>query len=435
MNRILFLCLSLMLFLPLAAQNSKKVKELKQQQSKLKTELQNSKTQLSKTQKRVKSGQQNVDYLGALVNNRLKRIHELEEELNKLEDDITRMQKDITRIDSELRLRRQRLKAAIRNARVQRENHDPLVFIFSAKTVSQMYRRARYAREYVVYQHNLSGQVLQKQAELLKAQNRLLEAKSRKSAKLNEIMEQRKSLNEQQMQEKERVAGLKKKESGLKGKVAEQQKQIAALDRKIEEVIAYEIEQARKKAEEEAQKKKAAAKKTTTTKTKQPASTSKPKTETKPAATQKSGSWLTAADRQLNGTFEQNKGRLPVPITGQYMLGNRFGIYNVPGMKNVQLDNKGTDYVGRPGARARAIFDGVVTSVFQFSGTRNVLVRHGSYISVYCNLSSTIVQKGQKVRARDILGTVANDGSGNCTLHFQLRKETTKLNPEAWIGR
>ena len=435
MNRILFLCLSLMLFLPLAAQNSKKVKELKQQQSKLKTELQNSKTQLSKTQKRVKSGQQNVDYLGALVNNRLKRIHELEEELNKLEDDITRMQKDITRIDSELRLRRQRLKAAIRNARVQRENHDPLVFIFSAKTVSQMYRRARYAREYVVYQHNLSGQVLQKQAELLKAQNRLLEAKSRKSAKLNEIMEQRKSLNEQQMQEKERVAGLKKKESGLKGKVAEQQKQIAALDRKIEEVIAYEIEQARKKAEEEARKKKAAAKKTTTTKAKQPASTSKPKTETKPATTQKSGSWLTAADRQLNGTFEQNKGRLPVPITGQYMLGNRFGIYNVPGMKNVQLDNKGTDYVGRPGARARAIFDGVVTSVFQFSGTRNVLVRHGSYISVYCNLSSTIVQKGQKVRARDILGTVANDGSGNCTLHFQLRKETTKLNPEAWIGR
>lgn len=159
MNRILFLCLSLMLFLPLAAQNSKKVKELKQQQSKLKTELQNSKTQLSKTQKRVKSGQQNVDYLGALVNNRLKRIHELEEELNKLEGDIIRMQKDITRIDSELRLRRQRLKAAIRNARVQRENHDPLVFIFSAKTVSQMYRRARYAREYVVYQHNLSGQV------------------------------------------------------------------------------------------------------------------------------------------------------------------------------------------------------------------------------------------------------------------------------------
>ena len=147
------------------------------------------------------------------------------------------------------------------------------------------------------------------------------------------------------------------------------------------------------------------------------------------------GNWLTAEDRQLSGSFEKNKGRLPVPITGAYMVGNRFGLYTVPGLKNVQLDNKGTNYIGRSGARARSVFDGEVTAVFQFSGTRNVLVRHGSYISVYCNLSSVIVKKGQKVKARDVLGTVAQDEKGNCVLHFQLRKETAKLNPEAWIGK
>lgn len=440
MKKILFLCLSLMLFLPLAAQNSKKVKELKKQQTKLKTELQNSQAQLNKTQKKVKSGQKNVDYLGALVKNRLTRIEQLEKELNALEADITVHQRKVTRIDAELRQRRKRLKVAVRNARAQREVQNPLLFVLSAKTISQMYRRARYAREYAIYQHNLSGQVLKKQTELLDAQNRLLRAKSKKSGVLQEVMQQRKELSAQQVQEKQKVADLKKKETGLRGKVAEQQKQIAALDRKIEDLIAYEIEQARKAAEEAARKKAAAeeAKKkksqTGTTSAKQPAAAAASK-QTTTSTTKKQGSWLTAEDRKLNGTFEQNKGRLPVPISGQYMVGNRFGLYNVPGMKNVQLDNKGTDYVGRPGARARAIFDGVVTSVFQFSGTRNVLIRHGSYISVYCNLSSTIVQKGQKVKARDIIGTVANDGSGNCTLHFQLRKETTKLNPEAWIGR
>ena len=103
--------------------------------------------------------------------------------------------------------------------------------------------------------------------------------------------------------------------------------------------------------------------------------------------------------------------------------------------KNVQLDNKGTNYVGKPGARARCIFDGEVSAVFQFGGTKNVLVRHGSYISVYCNLSSVIVTKGQKVRAKDLLGTIASDSNGNYVLHFQLRKETAKLNPEAWISR
>ncbi|MBQ6191342.1 MAG: peptidoglycan DD-metalloendopeptidase family protein [Bacteroidaceae bacterium] len=438
MKQSVFLFLLFILALPLAAQNSKRVKDLKQQQSKLKTELQKSKTQLDQTRKQVKTGQQNVDFLGLQMNNRLSRIHQLEQELDDLESDILRLQKNITELDSEVRMRRQRLKAAVRNARALRENRNPVVFVLSAKTFSQMYRRARYAREYVAYQQNLGEQILQKQAELLDAQNLLLTAKSQKNGVLHEVMLQRKDLNAQQVQERKKVAGLKKQESGLQGKVAEQQKQLAALDKKIEQVIAYEIEQARKKAEEEARKKAEAEaarkKKEAEKKGKQTSTPSAPK-QTTPSAPKKTGTWLTAEDRQLNGTFEQNKGRLPVPITGQYMLGSRFGIYNVPGMKNVQLDNKGTNYIGRPGARARAIFDGVVTSVFQFAGTRNVLVRHGSYISVYCNLSSTIVQKGQKVKAKDILGTVADDGSGNCTLHFQLRKETAKLNPEAWIGK
>ena len=442
MKKFFVLLITLILAFPLAAQNSKKVKELKQQQTKLKSELQKSKTQLDNTRKQVKTGQQNVDFLGLQLNNRLSRIHQLEQELDALEADIIRLQKNITELDSEVRMRRQRLKAAVRNARAQRVNTDPLVFVLSAKTFRQMYRRSRYAREYIAYQHNLGEQILQKQNELLDAQNLLLAAKSQKNGVLHEVMRQRKDLNAQQVQEKKKVAGLKKQETGLQGKVAEQQKQLAALDKKIEQVIAYEIEQARKKAEEEARKKaaeEAARKQKEAEKSgKSSGSTSKSKqsaTPSAPAKTTKSGNWLTAEDRQLNGSFEQNKGRLPVPITGQYMLGSRFGLYNVPGMKNVQLDNKGTNYIGRPGARARSVFDGVVSSVFQFAGTRNVLVRHGSYISVYCNLSSTIVKKGQKVKARDILGTVADDGSGNCTLHFQLRKETVKLNPEAWIGR
>ena len=431
-----------------AVQNSKKVNELKKQQTELKQELQKSQAQLDKTRKQVKTGQQNIDFLGSQLSNRLTRIHQLEKELDELEADIIRLQDKITQIDGEVRAQRSRFRAAVRYARTQRENSSPIVFVLSAKTFSQMYRRARYAREYVAYQHNLGEQILQKQAELLEAQNRLLEAKSHKSGVLREVMLQRRELNAQQVQEQKKVTDLRKRESGLQGKVAEQQKQLNALNKKIEEVIAYEIEQARKKAEAEARKKAAeeaarkkksadtkgqgTASKGKSTGNKKPAGGSTQKQSTTPA---KSGTWQTAEDRQINGTLEQNKGRLPVPITGQYMVGSRFGLYNVPGMKNVQLDNKGTNYVGRPGARARAIFDGVVTSVFQFAGTRNVLVRHGSYISVYCNLSSTIVNKGQKVRACDILGTVANDGNGNCTLHFQLRKETVKLNPEAWIGR
>lgn len=435
MKKFLSILSILLLCLPLAAQNSKKVKALQQQQSKLRTELQNAKAQLDRTKKKVKQGQQNVDFLGQQLNNRLDHIKQLEQEMEKLDEGIVKLQATITEIDADLRLRRQRLKAAIRYARAQRENNNPAIFVLSAKNVSQMYRRARYAREYVSYQHTLGEQIQQKQAELLEAQNLLLQSKSEKNNVLREVMEQRRTLNAQQVQERQNVESLKKQQTAQQGKVAEQQKKLDALNREIERQIAYEIEQARKKAEEEARKKaaaEAARKKAAASKSGKQGSTATP---SKTTTSGKPQTWLSAEDRALSGSFEQNKGRLPVPITGQYMLGSRFGIYNVPGMKNVQLDNKGTNYVGKPGARARCIFNGVVSSVFSFGGTKNVLVRHGSYISVYCNLSSVIVSKGQKVKTNDILGTVADDGSGNCTLHFQLRKETAKLNPEAWVGR
>jgi septal ring factor EnvC (AmiA/AmiB activator) len=139
-------------------------------------------------------------------------------------------------------------------------------------------------------------------------------------------------------------------------------------------------------------------------------------------------------DRRLNGSFEANRGRLPAPITGSYLIGGHFGSYNVPGLKGVTLDNKGTNFIGHPGAKARSIFNGEVSAVFQFGGLMNVLVRHGSYISVYCNLSSVSVARGQHVGTGQILGSVADSGGGNCILQFQLRKETAKLNPESWIG-
>ena len=64
-------------------------------------------------------------------------------------------------------------------------------------------------------------------------------------------------------------------------------------------------------------------------------------------------------------------------------------------------------------------------------------MRHGNYISVYCNLSSAEVKQGQEVTTKQVLGTIFSDkADGNrTTLHFQLRKEKEKLNPEPWLNR
>lgn len=425
------------------AQNSKKVKNLKAQKTKLQKNLKKSQQDLAKTGKEVKSGQSYLHYIDRQLDERLEDIRGMEEEMDSLEEEMVILRADITNIGSELSDKKQKYIRALRFSRQFPKINNPLVFVLSAESITQMYRRARYAREYAVYQHDLGRQIQQKQGELMDAQNSLLASRSKMANLLQDVMRQRRKLNEKQVRQQQYVKNLKRKEGNLRTRVTKQQKELSALNKKIDDLIAQEIEQARKRAEAEAKRKaeaeakrKAAANKAkkgkgTTSKKSTPTNTTK-KTQ---SSSKSSSSWLTASDKKLNGTFLQNKGRLPVPITGQYKISGRYGKYNVPGLKNVTLDNKGVNYVGRSGARARCIFDGEVTAIFQFAGSKNVLVRHGSYISVYCNLSSVIVRKGQKLKAKDIIGTVMADDSGNRILHFQLRKETTKLNPEAWIGR
>ena len=140
---------------------------------------------------------------------------------------------------------------------------------------------------------------------------------------------------------------------------------------------------------------------------------------------------LTTVERMVSGGFTANKGRLPMPITGKYKIVSHFGQYNVEGLKGVVLDNKGINILGQPGCMARSIYDGEVSAVYGWQGSMLVMVRHGAYISIYCNLKSVSVSKGQKVSTRQALGTVGTDN----ILQFQLRKETAKLNPEAWLGR
>lgn len=140
---------------------------------------------------------------------------------------------------------------------------------------------------------------------------------------------------------------------------------------------------------------------------------------------------LTTVDRMMNNGFEANRGRLPMPITGSYRVVSHFGQHSVEGLPGVTLDNKGINILGSAGASARAIYDGEVSAVLGFGGSWVVMVRHGVYISVYANLKSVSVHRGQKVSTRQGLGIVGNDN----ILQFQLRKETAKLNPEVWLGR
>lgn len=421
------------------AQSNRKIKALQTKKKEIQKGLVRSQKELKNTENTVIVKMKDINQMANQLENRQRYIDTMEVQLKRMGDQVDVLQQTVDKTTRELEAKKKDYAKALRYASAYRTVSSPLLFVFSSQSFSQMYRRSRYAREYANYQRTLAEEIVEKQNELMAQKNELLRVKAEKNRLLAECVEQKALLQKQHDEEKKNVAGLQKKKKTLQKEVESQRRQLSDLDKKIDQMIAYEVEQARKRAEAARKKAEAEARRKAEQqrkKDKKTTSSSKtPVTEKKKPASPSSNKWITPQDEALNGSFERNKGRLPVPITGSYMLGSRFGTYNVPGLRNVQLDNKGTNYIGRSGAMARSIFDGEVTAVFQFGDTKNVLIRHGHYISVYCNLSSVRVSKGQKVKTRDILGTVDNDGSGNCVLHFQLRKETTKLNPEAWIGR
>ncbi|MCF0197936.1 MAG: peptidoglycan DD-metalloendopeptidase family protein [Bacteroidaceae bacterium] len=418
--------------------DSKKVKDLKNQKAQLQKSLQKSKKDLDRTRQDVQKGQLNIQYLDTQIETRVQNIHRTEKEIDSLERKVDTVKAEVHYLDSVLVVKKDNYTRSLRMAQGYHKIQSSLLYALAAKDVTQMYRRLRYTREYASYQRTLGEEVQNKQLLLLERQNELLALQSEMNKKMAVLISERAMLSRQQVEQKAVVSDLKKKQTGLQKQVEEQTRQVAALQKKIDQVIAEELEQARKRAEEEARRKAEAERKKAATKSTASASSGKSGKDTQSTTTKKtSGSptkWLTAEEQKLSGALANNKGRLPVPISGPYAIAARFGT-NTSGLAHVKLGNKGVDYSGQSGARARSVFDGQVAAVFALGGMKNVLVRHGDYISVYCNLSSVIVRKGQSVKARDLLGTVAQDGNGNYTLHFELRKETAVLNPEQWIGR
>ncbi len=171
---------------------------------------------------------------------------------------------------------------------------------------------------------------------------------------------------------------------------------------------------------------------TTTTPTPAPAPAAKP--DAKPAA-KPAYSAEASQDRRLSGSFTANKGKLLFPVAGKYSITSYFGTNSHPDLAKVQYENAGIDIVVPQGTSARAVFEGVVSSIFRLDGYQNVVIlRHGEYLTVYAGIGNLAVKKGDKVSTGQTLGTIFTDPDDSHTaLHFEIRHEKQKLNPIEWV--
>ena len=434
------------------------VQALQNQRQQIQQQIKEQENRLRTNQVDVKKRLQNLMVINHEIADKRRTIDTIRRNIDTIDVAIERLCVQLDDLQEELNKCKQRYIKSMRYLHRNRSDQSQLMFIFSADNLSQMFRRIRFMREYAAYQHVQGDKVKAQQESVDQKLQEISLARRQKTTLLARDEQERRSLEGKQEEQQNVVKSLQREQKTIQGIIAQQKKKDAALNAQIDRLIAEEVArqkaraaaEAKRRAEAEAAKKRAAElarkkaeearkraeQEALAAKTKEAREEARRRArelarEEENARKAEESLYVPTEDMRISGSFESNRGRLPIPITGAYRIVSHFGQYNVEGLKNVTLDNKGINIRGEAGAQARSIFDGEVSGVFSFGGTMVVMVRHGSYISVYCNLASVSVRRGQKVSTRQALGRIGQDN----ILQFQLRRETAKLNPESWLGR
>ena len=453
-------CLLCLFSATASAQSSKRIKSLQQQSTALKKQIANSEQLLHTTKRDVKTQLNNLAVINSQIHEQQKVVEGYQAEVTTLQGNIAVLQKELDSLQTDLSTCKHKYRKVVLYMNRNRLLQNRWTFVLMSKNFRQMYRRMRYASEYTKFLR-AQAEIIRKKQEAVTAKSTELQAAKRdKDALLGDARSHHQQLEGQKAQRQTVVNELNKKQSALQSTIAQQRKKQQRLDAQIDRLIKQEIAaaearrkreeaarkaaEARRKREAEARAKAEAARRARNKKT--PAGKSN-RSSSSSAATRR-GSTRTETpryyeedrvDRTVSSGFRANKGRLPMPITGSYAVTSRYGQYNVEGLSGVTLDNKGINLTGKRGAQARCVYNGEVSTVANIGGSYIVIVRHGEFYSVYSNLASVSVRNGQNVTTRQTIGTVASDGTGNATLHFQLRQRSGALanhiNPLPWLAR
>jgi septal ring factor EnvC (AmiA/AmiB activator) len=399
--------------------------ELERQREQLKKEIQATEKALIETQKTTKVNVGQLTLINKKLNLQDNVIKNISGEIRKLSDNIYLSQLEINKIQRILDTLKVEYAKSMIYAYKNRSNYDFLNFIFSANNFNDAIKRIAYLKSYRNYREMQAENILKTQA-MLEAKIKTLSGM--KSEKKDVLSEKDKELDKLQKQKEEKatiVSQLKGRQEELLAQVRAKRKQDAKLKNAITAMIRREIEKARAEAARKEKERLAAAAKNNNT------GTAKANTSSSAKASIPSGSVLVSseADKELNASFEKNKGSLPWPCDG-YVI-THFGRNQYPG--GIDYDNPGVSIGVKPGASVKSVFDGEVTLVNYMDDKQVVFIKHGKYFTVYSNLASASVSRGDKVHTGQVIGRAGLNDDGNGEVDFILMDENNNVNPESWL--
>lgn len=369
-------------------------------------QIENNRQQLVKTQANKSQVLTHFQLLQQQIKTREQLLVALKESITLLDKNIQRTSEVVEQLVRDESILVKEYSTMARKAYLQLLNNSRLLFLFSSESFAQAFRRWQYLKQYDKFRRQqVKGIILTR--EELKAKIKELEnRKSEKLSLLTEEEQQKMKLSSELGQKNQLLQSLKKNEVNLKREINRQKMAEAQLNLTIANLIREET----KKAEALANKKNAV------------------------VLTEKGGkSATTKANAPALSGFAGLKGKLSWPVEGKVSRG--FGKQAHPTVPGVFLTNNGIDIQTSGTANVQAVYEGEVAGKEYIPGNQFiVLIKHGSYYSVYANMSQVYVNKGDKIKTRQSIGQISPDGNtGNTMLHFEIWLKQQHQNPSLWL--
>jgi septal ring factor EnvC (AmiA/AmiB activator) len=436
--------------------------DLKKKQAEIQREIDDLRNTLNDTKKNKKASLGQLSLIKKKLRLREQAIGNINDQINAIQSTISQNYNEIGRLNKELDTLKELYKKSVVYAYKNRSNYEFLNFIFSANSFSDALRRIEYLKSYRQYREQQASTIQNTKALLNEKNEGLKASRKQKDEVLKEAEKEKKVLVVERKEKDEFLGKIKAREREISKEIemkARADKKLrvairAAIDKEIKAAATAAREKAareeklraerqkeldREREKEKARLAAAAKQEQAAGGTTQPATepvvtrtTPAPEPKKQPARTE-SVFESTPEGMALSGGFEKQKGKLPWPIDkGTVKL--HYGTYTIEGTP-IRGNNPGITLETNTGASVKAVYEGEVTTVFDIEGNWAVMIQHGKYFSVYSNLGSTSVSKGQKISMGQVIGKAGSNDDGNGEVEFIITLEKTNQNPESWLRR
>jgi septal ring factor EnvC (AmiA/AmiB activator) len=420
---VVFLFVIPVMHLSLQAQTreelEKKRKEIQQEIE----ELQKAQSAISKD-KKASIGQLN------LIQNKLQKrnavIDNINTQVKLIDNNIYNNNREIYRLQKQIDTLKEHYGRTIEYAYKNRSNYDMLNFIFTSTSFNDAVKRISYLKSYRTYRDDQVANINKTKSTLENRIATLSENKKEKSQVLVEQSKQMKILEEEKKEKSGFVSKLKSREKELEKEMAAKKRVERNLQNAIASIVRREIEAARKKAAEEAKRL-------------AEANAAKPKTNAPEATAPKNNAGVRKANllestpevTRVSVGFENNRRNLPWPVDKANVTSG-FGKKKIEGTTLVE-DNIGLTIGTQEGISVKAVFEGIVSSIYDVAGSQTVTIKHGKYFTTYYNLTGVSVSKGQEVKMGQVIGKAGTNDDGDGEILFVVNNEATFVDPQLWL--